>query len=257
VKGPEDDGRAGTGTLDHGEPETTPDPRPTGRKPRKPRKPLKRSTRIGLAVMAVAVSAQALGFGGTWLLYSRHYVTTENAQVDGKKMNINAPITGTLTGWTVTEGSTVRPHQVVGRVKAVGSGPQAEQVIKSDGSGTVAANNAVDDQYVRAGTTLATAYDFDHLYVTANVEDTAIDDVRIGALVDIDVDAFPGKPVTGIVEEIQSGAAGNFTLYPSPDQDPTNPQRIDQYIPVKIELAETGGLALAPGMNVTAHIHKN
>lgn len=224
---------------------------------RRAKKALKRSTRIGLVVMALVMIAQGVGFAGTYLLYSRNYISTDNAQIDGDKININAPITGTLTDWTVTEGSTVHPHQVLGRVKFIGSGPQAQQIIKSDGSGTVAANNAVNGQYVTAGTTLATAYDFNHLYVTARIEDTDIDSVRVGQLVDVDVDAFPNHPVTGIVEEIQSGAAGNFTIYPSPDQDPTNPQRVDQYVPVKIELAVTDGLALAPGMNVTAHIHRS
>jgi multidrug resistance efflux pump len=221
------------------------------------KKNLKRSTRIGLAVMALVMIAQGAAFSGTYLLYSRYYVSSDNAQVDGDKININAPITGTLTDWTVNQGSTVRPHQVLGRVKFIGSGPQAQQIVKADGSGTVAVNNAVNGQYVTAGTTLATAYDFNHLYVTARIEDTDIDSVHPGQLVDISVDAFPHAPITGIVEEIQSGAAGEFNIYPSPDQDPTNPQRVDQYIPVKIELAVTDGLALAPGMNVTVHIHKN
>ena len=218
---------------------------------------LKRSTRIGLVVVVVIMVVQAVGFGGTYLLYSRHYVSTDNAQVDGDKININAPITGTLEGWTVTQGSTVRPHQILGRVKSIGSGAQAEQVIKADGYGTVADNTAVNGQYVTVGTTLATAYDFNHLYVTARVEDTDINAVHPGQLVDVSVDAFPNTPVTGIVDEVQSSTAGEFDIYPSPDQDPTNPQRIDQYVPVKVELAVTHGIPLAPGMNVTVHIHRN
>jgi multidrug resistance efflux pump len=180
------------------------------------RRKLKRSTRIGLIAVAIVMIAEALGFGGTYYFYSRHYVSTDNAQVDGDKININAPITGTLTDWRVNEGSTVRARQVLGLVKFIGSGPEAEQIIKADGSGTVAANNAVNGQYVTAGTTLATAYDPSHIYVTARVVDTDITDVHVGKLVDISVDAFPNTPVTGIVDEIQSGSASEFTVYPSP-----------------------------------------
>jgi multidrug resistance efflux pump len=221
------------------------------------KKRLKRSTRIGLAIVGIVTLVEALAFGGTYYFYTRHYVSTDNAQVDGDKINVNAPITGVLNHWTLSEGSTVRTGQIVGRVKMVGSGGQADQIVKSPGSGTIAVNNAVNGQYVNAGTTLATAYDFNHIYVTARIEDTDIGEVHQGALVDIDVDAYPGTPVTGIVEVVQNAAASEFTIYPSPDTDPTNPQKVDQYIPVKIELAVTNGLTLRPGMDVTVHIRKH
>jgi multidrug resistance efflux pump len=75
--------------------------------------------------------------------------------------------------------------------------------------------------------------------------------------VDISVDASPGAAVTGVVHEIQNSAAGPFTIFPSPDTDPSNPQKVDQYVPVKIKFTNTGGALLAPGMNVTVHIHKS
>jgi multidrug resistance efflux pump len=93
--------------------------------------------------------------------------------------------------------------------------------------------------------------------VTASVNETEIDDVHAGRLVDIAVDAFPDTPVTGIVEQVQDGAAGQFTVYPATNEDPTNPQKSDQYIPVKIRLTVTNGRPLVPGMNVTVHIHKD
>lgn len=169
------------------------------------------------------MSLQILGFGGTYLLYSRHYVSTDNAQVDGDRTDINAPTSGTLTDWTLAQGTAVRPHQILGRIREVGGGMQAEQIIKSEGSGTVAVHNVVEGQYVTDGETLATAYDFSTLYVTARVNESEIGDVHPGKLVDIKVDAFPDSPVTGIVAQIQNGAAGEFTVYPSADEDPTNP----------------------------------
>jgi multidrug resistance efflux pump len=221
------------------------------------KKRLKRSTRIGLAIVGIVTLIEALAFGGTYYFYTRHYVSTDNAQIDGDKIDVNAPITGVLNHWTLSQGSTVRTGQIVGRVKMVGSGGQADQIVKSPGSGTIAVNNVVNGQYVNAGTTLATAYDFNHIYVTARIEDTEIGEVHPGQLVDIDVDAYPGTPVTGIVSVVQNAAASEFTIYPIPDTDPTNPQKVDQYIPVKIELAVTNGLTLRPGMDVTVHIRKH
>jgi multidrug resistance efflux pump len=56
----------------------------------------------------------------------------------------------------------------------------------------------------------------------------------VGNPVDITVDAYPHTPVDGIVTEIQAGTAGRFTIWPNPDTDPTNPQKVDQYVPLKI-----------------------
>jgi multidrug resistance efflux pump len=224
---------------------------------RPPKRELKRSTRIGLWVVAAMVTAQVLGFGGTYLLFARHYVSTDNAQVDGQRVDINAPVDGTLVDWTLTQGSTIRDDQVLGRVRQVGSGGQPQKVIRSTGAGTIADHRAVEGQYVTAGQTLATGFDMARLYVTARVEDTEIADVRPGAPVDISIDAFPDTPVTGVVRRVQDSAAGEFTIFPASDEDPENPQKIDQYIPVRIELTSGQGLALVPGMNVTVHIRKD
>jgi multidrug resistance efflux pump len=207
-------------------------------------------------VVAAMVGLQVLGFGGTYLFYSRHYVSTDNAQVDGDRVDINAPTSGMLTDWDLTQGTAVRPNEVLGHIRHIGGGLQAEQVIRSEDAGTVAGYTAVDGQYVTGGQTLASAYDLDDLYVTARVNETEIEDVHPGKLVDISVDAFPDNPLTGIVADIPTGAAGEFTIYPASNEDPTNPQKIDQYIPVKIKMTSTDGIALVPGMNVTVHIHK-
>ena len=138
----------------------------------------------------------------------------------------------------------------------MGAGPQTEQPIRVASGGTIANYSAVEGQYVTGGQALATAYNSSALYVTARINEADIADVRPGKLVDIKVDAFPGTPVTGIVQQVQNSAAGEFTVYPAINQDPTNPQRVDQYIPVKILLIDTRGLALAPGMNVTVHIQR-
>jgi multidrug resistance efflux pump len=60
---------------------------------------------------------------------------------------------------------------------------------------------------VTAGQDLATGYDLRKIYITARVDETDIGNVRPGQLVDIDVDAYHGVPITGIVQEIQGAAA--------------------------------------------------
>jgi multidrug resistance efflux pump len=74
--------------------------------------------------------------------------------------------------------------------------------------------------------------------------------------VDIDVDAFPDEPLTGTVREIQGAAAGVLSLFPESNST-GNFQKVTQVIPVKVDLSDTSGLELIPGMNVTAHIHRH
>jgi len=216
-------------------------------------KKMERSRRIAIIVAVAVLVLATAGFGGAYLVHSSQFVSTDNAQLDGDKVAINAPGTGTLTGWIIDQGTAVHTGQVVGRIQILSTGPQ--RTIMSPGNGTVAVNDAVEGQYVIAGTELATAYDFNKIYVTARVEETDINDVHLGALVDISVDAYSGKSVTGTVEEIQDGASTVFNPFPN-NNSTGNFQKVTQVIPVKIALTNTNGLQLVPGMNVTVHIHK-
>jgi membrane fusion protein (multidrug efflux system) len=93
-------------------------------------------------------------------------------------------------------------------------------------------------------------------YLTARVDDTDIKPVRVGQLVDIDVDTYPQARITPPRPDhprrfslfLQSNTQGTGTL-----------QKVTQVIPVKIgfdDLSALIGRDLVPGMNVTIHIHK-
>lgn len=221
-----------------------------------PKKRLKRSTKIATAVIVVVTLLETAAFAGTYFLHSRNYVSTDNAQVDGHKVDINAPTTGTLIDWSLTPGSSVRENEAVGRIEEAGSGARVKRSIRSPGKGTVAVTNAVEGQYVTQGVKLATAYDPESIYITARVDEADIGDVKVGQQVDIAVDAFPGVPVLGLVSQVQQATAGAFSFFPSPDSDPRNPQKLDQYIPVRIEIINSNGVTVVPGMSVTASIHR-
>jgi multidrug resistance efflux pump len=233
-----------------------PAPAPEAEQAAPGKRKMKRSTRVALTIIVILAVLAALGFGGAYFLYSRNFVSTDNAQVDGDKVQINAPDTGTLVDWGGTQGSLVKRNEIMGRIKLGSSGAQPQRTIKSPGNGTIAVNNAVEGQWVTAGTQLATAYDFNKIYVTARVDETDVADVHPGAQVDIDVDAFSGTPVTGIVSEIQGAAANQFSLFPESNST-GNFQKVTQVIAVRVAFTNTSGLALVPGMNVTVHIHKN
>jgi multidrug resistance efflux pump len=147
--------------------------------------------------VVIAVLA-ALGFGGAYVVYSRNFVSTDNAQVDGNKIEINAPVSGVLVDWQGTQGNSVTRNQAIGRVE-IGSSSGVQMPINSPENGTIAVNNAVNGEWVTAGTNLATAYDLNKIYVTARVDETDITAVQLGAPVDVSVGGFSGTPVTGVV----------------------------------------------------------
>ncbi|HET9117740.1 MAG TPA: efflux RND transporter periplasmic adaptor subunit [Pseudonocardiaceae bacterium] len=217
---------------------------------------LKRSTRIALIVILVLALIAAAGFATSYFLNARNYVTTDNAQIDGDKIAINAPASGTLLDWSATQGAALSKDQIVGRIEMDGGFNKPQKTIKAPGVGTVAVDNGIVGTYVTAGTQLAVAYDLDKIFVTARVDETDVKAVHPGQVVDVSVDAYPHTPLTGRVREIQGGAAAVFSLFPQSNSG-GNFQKVTQVIPVKIGLDNVQNLDLVPGMNVTVHIHKN
>lgn len=215
----------------------------------------RRVSKILLMVLAVITLTEATGFVATYLLYSRHYIVTNNATVDADAIDINAPASGTITRWIATEGSPMHRGQYLGRVVATGGGPRPQVAVKAPGNGTVGLNDTVDGEYVLAGETLAIAYDLGNIWVTARVNESDIGRVQIEQPVDITIDAFSQIPMSGVVYEIQASTAGQFSVYPSTDIDPTNVQKVNQYVAVRIVLTNTGEQSLRPGMSATVHIH--
>ena len=117
----------------------------------------------------------------------------------------------------------------------------------------VAVDNGVEGAFVTADTQLAVAYHGPAIFVTARVDETDINDVPIGQLVDISVDALPGTELAGRLIEIKAGAAGVFSLFP---QNIGQLPKGHQVIPVKIGIDDVKNLPLVPGMNVTVKIHR-
>lgn len=112
--------------------------------------------RVGALLAAVAVLLVVVGVGALWA-HSREYVSTDNAQIDGDQIRINAPASGRLVDWRARQGDHVVRGEVVGRIQLDGSGGQPEKPVRAPETGTVAQADAVEGQWVSAGTTLATA----------------------------------------------------------------------------------------------------
>ena len=239
------------------EPVGAPDAEPggAGTEEAAPKKGMSRKARVRLLVILGLAVLVAIAFGVRYLVDTSNYVTTDNAQVDGNQISINAPTSGTLQDWKGQVGAQLRENGQVGRIQMQGAYVQPQMPVRAPAAGTVAVDNGVPGTFVTAGTQLAVAYDAQGVFVTARVDETAVDEVRVGAPVKLDVDAFPDADLTGHVSEIQTGSAGVFSAFPQSNSS-GNFQKVTQVIPVRITFDDTQGLALAPGMNVTVKIHR-
>lgn len=217
---------------------------------------MRRSSKIAIVVIVLIAVAAGIAFGANYLINSSHYVTTDNAQIDGTQIPIVAPTSGTLVGWTGNQGAVLRPDQVVGRVEIDGGYVRPQRSIRAPAAGTIAVDNTTEGAYVQAGTQLAVAYDPRDVYVTARVDETDINDVRVGQRVDFTVDAYGGRSFSGSVREIQNGAANVFSPLPQSNSS-GNFQKVTQVIPVKITIDDFQGLELIPGSNVEVNIRVN
>jgi multidrug resistance efflux pump len=216
---------------------------------------MSRKGRVRLFVILGLALLVGLAFLVRYLVDTSNYVTTDNSQVDGNQISINAPVSGTLQDWHGHVGAHLTQYRAVGRIEMQGGYVQPQMVIRAPADGTVAVDNGVPGTFVTAGTQLAVAYDEQGVFVTARVDETDVDRVRVGAPVKLAVDAFPNADLTGHVSEIQTGSAGVFSAFPQSNSS-GNFQKVTQVIPVRITFDDTLGLALAPGMNVTAKIHR-
>jgi multidrug resistance efflux pump len=216
---------------------------------------MRRRTRIALIIIVIVALLAAAAFAVSYFLQARQYVSTDNAQIDGTQIPIVAPTSGTLIGWTGTQGSVLHAEQVVGRIEIDGGYVRPQRSIRAPAAGTVARDETTEGAYVTAGTELAIAYDPNDVYVTARVDETDINDVHVGQVVDFTVDAYGGRTFTGSVREIQGGASGVFSPLPQSNSQ-GNFQKVTQVIPVKIGIDDLQGLELIPGMNVEVNIHR-
>nr|WP_314428512.1 HlyD family secretion protein [uncultured Brevundimonas sp.] len=109
-------------------------------------------------------------------------------------------------------------------------------------------------QQVAVGTQL-TALVPDVVWVTANMKETQMRDVRVGQPVEIAVDALGGAKLKGKVERISPAAGSEFSVI-RPDNATGNFTKVAQRIPVRIAIdpGQEAATRLAPGMSVTARI---
>ncbi|RUS48827.1 efflux RND transporter periplasmic adaptor subunit [Cohnella sp. AR92] len=212
---------------------------------------MKNSKLVLINVIVIVLLIAAGGVAIYYYMQSVNYITTSNAKIDGQAVSVASPGSGTLTSWKGNVGETFSIGQQVGSVLTA----EGSQSITAPSKGTVVQSSGVVNTNVAQGTVLARLYDLDSLWVSANISEKDISDVKLDQTVDVYVDAFSGTDLTGRVSQIGLATAGTFSLLPTSNTT-TNYTKVTQVIPIAIQLDGYRGLSLAPGMSVKIRIHK-
>ena len=123
-------------------------------------------------------------------------------------------------------------------------------------SGIVSRKQVEPGQLVQVGQPLLVIVADTGVWVTANMKETQLADIKVGQLVDIDVDAYGGATATGRVESVGAATGSKFALLP-PDNATGNFTKVVQRVPVRIAIVKDLGKdrPLRPGMSVNVHVH--
>jgi len=126
--------------------------------------------------------------------------------------------------------------------------------IAAPASGVVSKKTVELGQLVQAGQPLMSVVPLEDVWITANLKETQIADVKPGEPVDFTVDAYPGLHFRGHVESLAPATGARFSLLP-PDNATGNFTKVVQRVPVRIRPDKVDPVhPLRPGMSVVVTI---
>jgi membrane fusion protein (multidrug efflux system) len=127
--------------------------------------------------------------------------------------------------------------------------------IRAPVDGIVTKKGVEVGQLVAVGQPLMTIVPLSDVWVTANLKETQVRDVRPNEKVELEVDAYPGIKFEGHVESISPATGAKFSLLP-PDNATGNYTKVVQRIPVRVRVDRADPQhPLRPGMSAVVRIH--
>lgn len=204
---------------------------------------------IGLLVLII------IGLVAFYLWHQSYYFyNTDDALVSGPIAAVAPPAPGTVTSVSRRLGDTVRQGQSIATLRTA-----TDQTMRltSPINGTIINEGATPGEVLPAGQPLAQVVNLSTLGITAYVEETHLNDVKVNQGVDVKVDAVGDDTLHGTVAQISPATASATSALPTSDRGTGNFTKVTQRIPVQIRLDGYQGHTLYPGesASVTIHIH--
>lgn len=211
--------------------------------------------RILVILLALFVISGA-SIGYYFYYQSTHYIKTEDARIAGDQYQAMAQISGEITDFYVEEGAVLAKNEAIAEQDISNLDPSMinKSIIRAPIDGTIIKLLNKEHEFVSAGKAVAVMMDLDQLYVTANIEETDIQKIKVGQEVDITMDALDGAKITGKVRKIGQASNSVLSLVSSVNTS-GNFTKVTQRIPIEIAISKPEDMNLIPGTNVVIKIH--
>ncbi|HZR01448.1 MAG TPA: HlyD family efflux transporter periplasmic adaptor subunit [Chloroflexota bacterium] len=215
-------------------------------------------------LLVALVGGAAVGY--RYYYDSTHFVSTDNAQLAGRLVQVGPLVAGRVAEVRYDVGQRVAKDTVVARVAVpvpvgttVNGQPRLEfrqtedamVDVTAPADGVVVARSANPGDTVPAGQPLLTLVDPRQLWVNANVEETQFKKLAVGQRVTVHVDTLDAD-LPAHVAAITPASAATFSLIPAQNVS-GNYTKVTQLLPVKIELDQPDP-RLAIGTSVEVRI---
>jgi len=105
-------------------------------------------------------------------------------------------------------------------------------------AGKLGKTNLKTGQYVQSGQQLFSLVSNDNYWIVANFKETQIEHMKVGQLVDVVIDGYPDKEITGTITGFSDATGAKFSLLP-PDNSTGNFVKVTQRVPVTIQINHT------------------
>jgi len=128
-------------------------------------------------------------------------------------------------------------------------------VIRAPFDGIVGNRTVRPGQFARQGQQLMVIVPVAEAYLVANFKETQISGMMPGMPVEVELDAWPDKPLTGRIDSFSPASGSRFSVIP-PENATGNFTRIVQRVPVKIVLDRPlpEGVRLVPGTSAEVRL---
>ena len=121
-------------------------------------------------------------------------------------------------------------------------------IVRAPTTGVVSRKNVEIGSLVSAERPILALVPLHDVWVVANFKEDQVGAMKPGQPVQIKVDTYSGRALSGHVESIAAGTGARFALLP-PDNATGNFVKVVQRIPVRIEIDDRPNLTLRPGMS--------
>jgi membrane fusion protein (multidrug efflux system) len=131
-------------------------------------------------------------------------------------------------------------------------------ILNAPFDGIVAKRWVMEGDVVQPGQPIFAVYEAEHVWITANLEETKLGRIKLGDRVRVHVDTYANRPFTGRVSVIGDYTASEFSLIP-PNNASGNFTKVTQRVPLRIEFDDLTpqvkrDFPLRPGMSVEIKI---